>query len=296
MSKEKVRKHRLSTNKPIIYVLIITLIMMFAYFTMAQIIIGVGISFPFVLIITGDVLANQDMVTDIATIISVIGGFVVLFFYYFWYKPEYKWKYFKKEAWKLAAPILIYWFIFFGIVYTISAGHCSFGIPTFSAAIPMVSAGINEEVAFREVGISYMRRQRKGEKMILPTLLFTSISFGITHILNAIRGNILQSLVQSLLAVTLGVFFGAIFIRTGNIWPCIVAHGLHDLFVTCFSVNYDVTDEPIHVRIVGFGCEVLLMIFGLYLVRKEKRPEIEAMWNEKWQLPVLSGADNGIAE
>lgn len=296
MPKGKVRKHRLSTNKPIIYVLIITLIMMFGYFTMAQIILGVGIAFPIVLITDGDILDNLDKVTDIATLFSVIGGFVVLFFYYFWYKPEYNCKHHKKEAWKLTAPILIYWFIFFGIVYTIVAGHFTFGIPTFSAAIPMVAAGICEEVAFREVGISYMRRQRKGEKMILPTLLFTSISFGITHIMNAISGNILQSCVQSLLAVTLGVFFGAVFIRTGNIWPCIVAHGLHDLFITCFSENYNVTDEPVYVIIVGCVCEILLMIWGLYLVRKEKRSEIEALWNEKWQIPELSETENNVAE
>ncbi len=181
-------------------------------------------------------------------------------------------------------------------MYTIVAGHCTFGIPTLSAAIPMISAGICEEVAFREVGISYMRRQRKGENMILPTLIFTSASFGITHIMNAIKGNLLTSSIQSLLAITLGVFFGAIFIRTGNIWPCIVAHGLHDLLITCFEVNCDVTDEPFYVIVVGCVCEVLLMIWGLYLVRKEKRPEIEALWNEKWQIPELTETYKATSE
>ncbi len=73
MSKEKVRKHRLSTNKPLIIVMIITLIMMYVYFAMAQIILGLGIAFPFALITEGDILDNSEKVTDIATMISIIG-------------------------------------------------------------------------------------------------------------------------------------------------------------------------------------------------------------------------------
>jgi hypothetical protein len=38
------------------------------------------------------------------------------------------------------------------------------------------------------------------------------------------------------------------------------------------------------------------MIWGLYLVRKEKRPAIEALWNEKWQITELSETVNNVAE
>ena len=68
-------------------------------------------------------------------------------------------------------------------------------------------------------------------------LIFTGVAFGFTHLSNAIQGDFLESLIQSALASMLGIFFGAIVIRTGNIWPCILAHGLHDLLSAIASVR-----------------------------------------------------------
>ena len=284
----KARKRRLSTNKPFIFVIIITLIMMFAYFLSAQAFIGMGIAIPVVMITEGSF--DQQKILDLSSLFSIFGGFIVLIFYYFWYRPEYKWKRNKNEAWKFTVPILIYWVLFFGVSYAIAAGHCTLGVPTLSAALPMIAAGICEEVAFREVGISYMRRQLKGENKILLTLIFTGVTFGFTHLSNAFKGDFLESLIQSALASMLGIFFGAIFIRTGNIWPCILTHGLHDLLFAIASVHYDVEEEPLFLFVVAMICESLLMVWGLYLVRKEKHPEIEALWSEKWQIPAEPSA------
>ena len=44
MSKEKIRKHRLSRNKSLPAVVIVTLLIMFGYFYMAQIVLGCGLS------------------------------------------------------------------------------------------------------------------------------------------------------------------------------------------------------------------------------------------------------------
>ncbi|MBP0966039.1 MAG: CPBP family intramembrane metalloprotease [Oscillospiraceae bacterium] len=271
--------------------------MMYGYFFVSQILLGLGFAFPFVAIAYGDLLNNTEKVTDIATLFAVFGGFIVLFFYYFWYKPEYKWKLRKSPlSWKLTAPIVIYWVLLFGVMYTVAAGHLICGIPSFSHAIPMIAAGICEEVAFREVGISFMRRQLKGEKMILPTIVITSAAFGVTHLMNCIQsGNVLGAAEQSALATTLGIFFGAVFIRTGDIRPYIAAHGLHDLLIAVFSVNMGSADFPAYVTATAVICEVALMIWGFYLVRKEKRPEIEALWAQKWQTAESAEAESSTA-
>lgn len=94
----KARKRRLSTNKPFIFVIIITLIMMFAYFLIAQAFIGMGIAIPVVMITEGSF--DQQKILDLSSLFSIFGGFIVLIFYYFWYRPEYKWKRNKNEAWK----------------------------------------------------------------------------------------------------------------------------------------------------------------------------------------------------
>ena len=293
MSKEKTRKHRLSKNKSLPAVVIVTLLMMFGYFYFAQIVLGCGLSIPLVILFSGrtveEIFDDAPLMESAAITGAIFASIILLFFYYHWFKPEYNWKLRKTSlSWKLISPILIYWFVFFGIAYTVVSGNVTFGIPTYDAVIFTVGAGVCEEISFRAIGNSYMKRQLKGEKYILPILLFTSISFGLIHITNALRnGHIGIYAMQACMASMLGIFFGAVYIRTGNIIPCILAHGLHDFCVSAFEVNKH-AELPVWAMVLSAACELLLAAFGVYLVRKAKRPEIEALWNEKWQIPELT--------
>lgn len=282
--KRKYRVHRLSADKSLRNVLLVTAVMMFSYFFMAQIIIGVGAAITLALITGKDILTNEESINSTAAVVSVFSGFIVIFFYFWWFRPEYKWKERRSlECWKLISPVLIYWAVFFGIAHTIAFGRFTFGIPEAFSAITSLAAGICEEVAFREVGISYMKRQLKGPKWNLPIILITAGSFGAFHLINAIKaGSIFGSLLQTVLATMFGIFFGAVYLRTGNIWPCIIVHALHDLLTDCFSVNCGLTDRSAYLIPVAFVCEALLMVWGLYLVRKEKNPEIHEIWSRKW--------------
>jgi membrane protease YdiL (CAAX protease family) len=301
MSKEKIRKHRLSRNKSLPAVVIVTLLMMFGYFYMAQIVLGCGLSIPMVILFSSrtieEIFDDGPLVETAAMTGAIFASIILLFFYYHWFKPEYKWKPRRTSlSWKLISPIMIYWFVFFGIAYTVVSGNFTFGIPTYDAVIFTVGAGVCEEISFRAIGISYMKRQLKGEKYILPILLFTSISFGLIHIANALMdGRVGIHAMQAVLASMLGIFFGAVYIRTGNIIPCIIAHGVHDFFVSAFEVNKH-AELPVSAMVISAICEVLLAAWGLYLIRKAKRPEIEALWDEKWQIPELSETENNTAE
>ena len=301
MSNEKVRKHKLSKNKSLLAVVLVTLLMMFGYFYLAQIILGFGLSFPLLILFSGytidELFNNEALIESAAVTGAIFASIILVFFYYHWFKPEYKWKPRRTAlSWKFISPILIYWAVYFGIAYTAAFGHFTFGIPAYDDVIFTVGAGVCEEISFRAIGISYMKRQRKGEKSILPIVLFTSISFGLIHITNAIKvGHVGVYVMQACMASLIGIFFGAVFMRTGNIIPCILAHGVHDFFATAFNVNRQ-GDIPVAIIVVAVVCEALLAAWGLYLIRKEKRPEIEALWNEKWQIPELSAADNSSAE
>lgn len=302
MSKEEIRKHRLSGNKSLISVVLVTLLMMFGYFFMSQTVCGFIVSVPVVLLFgdgtIDDKLKNTALMENAATTTAIFASIALLFFYYHWFKPEFNRKIRKSLlSWKLIMPILIYWIAYYGVTYTVVSGNFTFGIPTYSSAVAAVAAGVCEEIAFRAVGISYMKRQRKGEKHILPILLFTSVTFGLTHIINAIKGgNVGGHCIQALLATMLGIFFGAVYLRTGNILPCIVMHGLHDFLVSAFGVNRHFTDMPNGAFAVSIVCEALLAGWGIYLVRKAKQPEIEALWDEKWQIPELSESEKHAAD
>lgn len=281
MSKEdKVRKHKLSKNKSLIPVLLVTLLMIIGYFVLSQSILSFPVGIP-VSIIFG--IDNTDAVTSIC---SCFGGLLMLFFFYWWFRPEYQWKPRNTAfAFKAAAPILLYWFIYYVVLFTAAAGHLTFGVErvTFGSIIFSVSAGICEEMAFREVGISYLKRQLSGNKWNLFILIFTSAIFGVTHLSNVIALSVplWARMMQVFGTLFLGFFLGALFLRTGNIWVCILTHTVYDILPNIFMSKMDV-DFTTYIwgwMIVG---QALLAIWGLYLIRKAKQPEIASLWNEKW--------------
>ena len=281
MSNEvKVRKHKLSTNKSLIPVLLVTLLMIIGYFVLSQTILSFPVGIP-VSIIFG--IDDTDAVTSIC---SCFGGLLMLFFFYWWFRPEYQWKPRNTAfAFKAAAPILLYWFIYYVVLFTAAAGHLTFGIErvTFGSIIFAVSAGICEEMAFREVGISYLKRQLSGNKWNLFILIFTSVIFGVTHLSNVIALSVplWARMMQVFGTLFFGFFLGALFLRTGNIWVCILTHTVYDILPNIFMSKMDV-DFTTYIwgwMIVGQG---MLAIWGLYLIRKAKQPEIESLWNEKW--------------
>lgn len=281
MSNEvKVRKHKLSTNKSLIPVLLVTLLMIFGYFVLSQSILSFPVGIP-VSIIFG--IDDTDAVTSIC---SCFGGLLMLFFFYWWFRPEYQWKPRNTAfAFKAAAPILLYWFIYYVVLFTAAAGHLTFGGErvTFGSIIFAVSAGICEEMAFREVGISYLKRQLSENKWNLFILIFTSVIFGVTHLSNVIALSVplWARMMQVFGTLFFGFFLGALFLRTGNIWVCILTHTVYDILPNIFMSKMDV-DFTTYIwgwMIVG---QALLAIWGLYLIRKAKQPEIESLWNEKW--------------
>jgi hypothetical protein len=63
-------------------------------------------------------------------------------------------------------PLYIYWVIIFS-AFGYYAKGIPFGAITIPALLTSIMAGTAEEVAFREVGISYLARQLKDENKII---------------------------------------------------------------------------------------------------------------------------------
>jgi len=70
-------------------------------------------------------------------------------------------------SFKHALPVLFYWFVLYVVLQTIAAGHITFGFSTADlvSVLSMVSAGICEGITFREIGISYLKRQFTDDRM-----------------------------------------------------------------------------------------------------------------------------------
>ena len=164
--------------------------------------------------------------------------------------------------------------------------------------------GIMEEVTFRGLALSNLMRVWHDEKKIIYSVSFTAALFGLIHLGNILAGaGVLVSAVQSVYAFGTGVLFAAVYVRTGNLLPCMVAHTLVDF--TAFlspelaeagGVMADKGFEPQMLFLAAVG--LAFAALGYYYLRPAKRAEILEIWSEKWKRPAEEQlpADSGITE
>ena len=217
---------------------------------------------------------------------AIIGSILALIIWFRFFSPEYKWKP-ESGSWgksfRLLIPLYLYWVFLFGTFGYLSKSF-PFGAISLSSFLAAIMAGAGEEVAFREVGISYLARQWKDENKIILMAIIPAAAFALTHVTNIVSMSFPDVLKQALLTFFMGVFLGAVYIRTGNIWPIILGHSLHDIMAFSASeklsmLGLNLPDWSVTLLTV---IEAGLLISGLYMLRKSKRAEIIALWDKRW--------------
>jgi membrane protease YdiL (CAAX protease family) len=88
-----------------------------------------------------------------------------------------------------------------------------------------LTAGICEETAFRGYLITRLKLFGKSKSWIIP-LIISSLVFGIGHTYQGVGGFIMISIY--------GLMFGILYIKTGSIWPCVIAHFFQDFSALFF--------------------------------------------------------------
>ncbi|MEI7501337.1 MAG: CPBP family intramembrane glutamic endopeptidase, partial [Bacteroidota bacterium] len=89
--------------------------------------------------------------------------------------------------------------------------------------------GSSEEIVMRGIIQPLMiKAQVHSKAAIIKGVLMTSILFGLLHFFNLIKdpGNLVGILYQVFFAMGIGIFFGGLLIRTGNLIPVCIIHGL----------------------------------------------------------------------
>ena len=148
-----------------------------------------------------------------------------------------------------------------------------------------IAPGLYEEVTCRGVVLSNMMYQwRNAKNPIRMSLLASSIAFGLIHLVN-LFSTVGPTLIQVGYATGLGIFFGAVYLRTRNLWGPVVVHALIDISAKIF-----VTEDPVagiaslavppEQMLVGIAVFIVFTSIGLYLVRPAKHEEIKALWRE----------------
>lgn len=271
-------KQKLSDKYPVLGLLICT----YSAFIVSEFVIG--LIFTFVL----SSVFRTDPTTSAAAGGS-IGAFIVLIFWYLRNSPQYRFMPRKGEiagAFRLiTVPMLIYWVLLFGEYAFIGKGF-PFGAPTVKYFFMALMAGLVEEVCFREIAVSYMAKTMMNGKNIPVIAAVSGLLFGLTHLTNIIGGKpVFDILYQVMLCIFTGVFYAAVYLRKGNVWVLCLFHFLHD-FLAFMSVDglaaKGISQLPDWIAVFIAVIEGLLCLYGLYLLRKEKRKEIIGLWDYKW--------------
>ena len=211
-----------------------------------------------------------------------------------WFAPEFK-GVFKTShlATGLAFVWLAFAFKFFGAYFVNLADSGFYFKPTVEALAMAIAAGFYEETIFRGVTVPIGMRYFKSEKKVGMLVLISALVFGLMHIGNITNGASIQmGIAQGVATTFAGIFFIAVFLRTGNILFPIFMHGIYDYmcFVTDPTLENGImaNDIAMSALIPAVLVDVIAGIWGLYLLRPAKRAEIHAIWDDKWS---VNGSD-----
>ena len=183
--------------------------------------------------------------------------------------------------------ILVGMFPFAMICYTLY-GKLLFGMPTDRPLrtgwqiawyfIGMFTVGVAEEFLFRGVIaqtlLEHFGTSRGG---IWKACLLSGVLFGCAHLTNLFNSAPLGVLMQCVFATSLGVLYGAIYFRTGNLWVTVFLHGGMDILSMLMGGLYGT--ETVAESVSGYDITMLssvlvYLIPAAFLLRKKKIGEV----------------------
>lgn len=227
---------------------------------------------------------NGMEVTEASGLGNAIGSILAIGLFYIWFKPSFDGMLKKKDLLKglllLLPVIIVHWCGSF-------VSWAQFGTASvFLGFLRAFAPGFGEETAFRGLGVANYLRKDQTEKGVVTIFWLSSIVFGLAHISNALAGApIMISIVQAAYAAGIGMVLGAVYLRTGNLWPAIIAHMSLDFLE---FVRGDLGSSGGIMSNMGVGdwitiaAGIIGIVWGLYLIRPSKRAEIVELWKSKW--------------
>lgn len=118
---------------------------------------------------------------------------------------------------------------------------------------------IFEETIFRAAVIGKLRESGQPP---LRTLWASALLFGAVHLTNLAGMSLANVLVQTLYAVVIGLFLGAVYLRSGDLVSVILAHAVIDVSHQLYAAHRETTPIPFVITFV-----VLLLGLAYYALR-----------------------------
>ena len=129
------------------------------------------------------------------------------------------------------------------IIYLSSSIKEAFKADTYtliSLILYAITIGLTEELMIRGWILNeFLERYGNNKKNVILSIFFSALIFGGMHISNIWAGGqtVSETLIQILFAVEAGIFFGALYFRTRNLWAISFLHGFYDFSLILREVN-----------------------------------------------------------
>jgi len=140
---------------------------------------------------------------------------------------------------------------------------------TLSLLLTGIAPGVFEEIIFRGIAISALRR-KFGKPIVV--VLISAVVFSLSHLTNLVGMYWLQVMIQLLHALVVGIVLGAVYYISGDLISCILAHAVIDITSYMFSGGEDpITWYLLTIFIIFMVAEI---VYGVVLACK-KSTEID---------------------
>ena len=137
-----------------------------------------------------------------------------------------------------------------------------------TALVIALGAGFFEEYFFRGLFLKLAFQDGiRSSKQVLGVVLLSALSFGLAHLGNLTHQPLNATLFQVYYATAIGIFFAAIYLRTGSLWWTIILHCLVDFASVLLSQS---TQAAPATSIWNFIFWLPLIALGLFLIRPKK--------------------------
>ena len=278
-SQKRVRQHKFVEKAPVAAALVMSIL----WFVMFQL-IGLPVNGAISLFIDG--YSIEQGIAGLA--VSIL---TCLALYKLWFRPEFEGMLKGNLALGFLLGLIELGYVLISFVPGLLAGE-ALEIKPLSAAIIATSltAGFGEELVFRGVLVSTLMRQWKDKGKFMAAAIISGVFFGLIHGTNIFAGaDPGQTVLQMIGSVGIGIFFSAVYLRSGSVLPCMFYHTVHDIIAIAGESN--VSDEGIITGSninwtdwVNLVLTIILTAIGLWLLRAAKNGEMREIWNRKWKI------------
>ena len=206
---------------------------------------------------------------------------------------------YKKIPFTLKNPKLLrnlFTFGFLGIFCALMAFMFSFSKPDMKPqtlnivgfTLYNLAIALSEEFLFRGLILNQMLDKYKNKRnFIFLAVILSSAIFGLRHLINLIvmPNAVVSTIGQVFFTFFAGFYLSCLYIRTRNIWTCIIIHFLEDFFtgfwvlVSSEALLSQGTDGPIIATVLLVAVHSVYVIFGIMMI-KDKEFRYTPLMNE----------------